>query len=66
MASQKKLGLGAALAAFAGAGIVLSMILDWTSLARPWGFILGFVFGVAAGTGVALAIAGLLERGRQG
>lgn len=64
MTSQKKLGIGAALAAIAGAGIAISLILDWTSLARPWGFILGFVFGVAAGTGVVLTVAGMLARGR--
>ncbi len=45
----------------AGAGITLTAIFGWASLVRPWGFLLGFVLGVAAGTGPALAIAGLLE-----
>jgi predicted ABC-type sugar transport system permease subunit len=65
MDTQKKLSLGSALAAIAGAGIALSAILGWTSLVRPWGFLVGFVLGVAAGAGVALAITGLLEHRRS-
>ncbi len=45
--------------------MALSAILGWTSLVRPWGFLLGFVLGVAAGAGAALAIAGLLESRRS-
>ncbi|MEJ2318099.1 MAG: hypothetical protein P8Y10_13965 [Gemmatimonadales bacterium] len=61
MDARQKTSIGSALAAMAGAGITLTAILDWTSLGRPWGFLLGFVLGVAAGAGAALAIAGLLE-----
>lgn len=61
MDPRKKLGVGSALAAMGGAGLALSAILGWTSLVRPWGFLLGFVVGVAAGAGVPLAITGLLE-----
>jgi hypothetical protein len=65
MDARQRISLGSALAAIAGAGIALSAILGSTSLVRPWGFLLGFVLGVAAGAGVALAIAGLLERRRS-
>ena len=61
MDARMKTSLGSALSAIAGAGIVLSAIFGWTSLIRPWGFLLGFVLGVASGLGVALAILGLLE-----
>jgi len=62
---KKKIALGSALSAIAGAGITLTAILGWASLARPWGFLLGFVLGVMSGIGVALAIAGLLESRRS-
>ena len=64
MNPQQKISLGAALASMAGTGIALSSIFGWTSLVRPWGFLVGFVFGVAAGAGVVLAIAGLVEHRR--
>ena len=38
MDSRRKTSLGAALASISGAGIALSAIFGWTSLARPWGF----------------------------
>jgi len=65
MNTRQKISLGSVLATMAGTGIALSAIFDWTSLTRPWGFLLGFVLGVAAGTGVVLAIAGLLEHRRS-
>lgn len=65
MDARQRTSLGSALSAMAGAGIVLTAIFGWTSLVRPWGFLLGFVLGVAAGAGVALAIAGLLELRRS-
>ncbi len=65
MNPQQKISLGAALASLAGTGIALSSIFGWISLVRPWGFLIGFVFGIAAGAGVVLAIAGLLEHRRS-
>ena len=64
MHTQQKIPLGAALASIAGTGIALSSIFGWTSLVRPWGFLVGFVLGVAAGAGVVMAIAGLLDHRR--
>ncbi len=64
MNTQTKLGLGSAMAVVAALGIVLSLLLEWSAAPRPWGFLLGFVFGVLAGLGVTLAVAGLLERRR--
>jgi hypothetical protein len=65
MDTVQRISLGSALAAIGGTGIALSAILGWTALVRPWGFLLGFVLDVAAGAGVALAIAGLLDRRRS-
>ena len=62
MSTPQKLGVGSALAAVGGLGIVLGPVLGWSQVGSPWAFILGFLFGVSAGVGVALAIAGLLER----
>ena len=59
MTNKTKLAVGAALATIGGLGIVLSLVLGWTSLPRPWSFIVGFGFGLSAGLGSALAIAGL-------
>ena len=61
MSTQFKLGMGSVLLTFGALGIVLSMILEWTAAPRPWGFLLGFVFGVAAGVGVPFSIIGLIE-----
>lgn len=62
MNTQNKISLGSVLAVIGGVGIAISAIFGWTSLVRPWSFLLGFVLGVAAGVGVVLAIAGLIER----
>ena len=59
MKNRTQLAVGAVLATAGGLGIVLSLILDWTSLERPWSFLVGFVFGLAAGVGTALAVVGL-------
>jgi hypothetical protein len=53
--------MGAALAVIGAAGITLAPLLGWTEVAGPWDFVAGFVFGVSAGAGVALAIAGLMQ-----
>ena len=62
MSTQTKIALGSVLSTLGALGIVLSVLLEWTVLPRPWGFLLGFVLGVAAGLGATLAIAGLIER----
>jgi hypothetical protein len=60
--TKSKLGFGSALATLGGVGAVLLPLLGWTEIGRPWSFLLGFVFGLSAGVGVALSIAGMLER----
>jgi len=60
--TQQKLGIGSALAVIGAAGIVIGPMLGFSSLAWPWGFVLGFVFGILAGAGVALAVSGLIDR----
>jgi len=61
MDSKKKLGIGALLAILGGIGMALGPTLGVTMLGRPWSFIAGFVVGVMAGVGVALAISSLIE-----
>jgi hypothetical protein len=58
---SQKLGWGACLAVIGTLSIVLGPTLGLTELGRPWNFLLGFVFGVVAGLGAALSVAGLLE-----
>ena len=65
MKNRTQLAMGTVLATAGGLGIVLSLILDWTSLERPWSFLVGFGFGLAAGVGTALAVAGLCVHRRQ-
>ena len=65
MKNRTQLALGAVLATAGGLGIALSLILDWTNLARPWLVLVGFGFGLAARVGTALAIFGLLARRRE-
>lgn len=57
----QRLALGSALAAIGGASIMLSLLLGWNELARPWSFIIGFAGGLTGGGGVALAVSGLLR-----
>jgi hypothetical protein len=64
MTKQNRVGIGSVLSTFGALGVVLSMILEWTSAPEPWGFLLGFVFGVAAGLGATLVITGLVEQRR--
>lgn len=65
MRAVKRLTLGAILASLGGAGIIFGPILNISELGSPWSFILGFVFGVLAGTGAALSLFGLHEK-KQG
>ena len=61
MSSAKKLTIGIIFSILGGAGIILGPLLGFTELARPWSFLLGFIFGVITGIGVALALFGLYE-----
>jgi len=60
--TQQKLGFGSALAVIGAAGIVIGPTVGLSGLAWPWGFLLGFVFGILAGIGVVLTISGLIDR----
>lgn len=62
MNSLQKLGFGVALAVIGAFGIVAGPLLGWSSIDRPWSFLLGFVFGVMAGMGTTLGISGLIDR----
>lgn len=62
MSTQTKIGMGSVLSTVGALGIVLLMLLEWTVAPRPWGFLLGFIFGVLAGLGTTLGISGLIER----
>lgn len=68
MGTTKRLGAGAVLSVLGGIGGALAPTLGVTALGRPWSFLAGFVLGLMAGTGVVLAISGLIERtdGRAG
>ena len=66
MSNQMKLGLGSLLSTFGALGLILSVSMNWTAAPEPWGFVLGFVFGLTAGLGAVLAIAGLVGRKRGG
>jgi branched-subunit amino acid permease len=64
MSSTKKRTIGIIFAILGGAGIIFGPLLGFTELARPWSFLLGFIFGVMTGIGVALALFGLYEMRR--
>lgn len=66
MNSKTKIGLGSSLAAAGALAMVLSILLKWTEAPRPWGFLLGFATGVAAGLGAALAVSGLIDQRQKG
>jgi hypothetical protein len=65
MRSAKKLTIGASFALPGAAGIILGPLLGFSELAKPWSFILGFIFGVLAGIGVALSLFGLHEMRKE-
>jgi predicted ABC-type sugar transport system permease subunit len=62
---QTRMAMGAALASIAAVCIVVSLLLGWSAAPRPWGFLLGFLTGVASGLGATLAVTGLIGY-RQG
>jgi hypothetical protein len=64
LSTIQKLALGAALATIGGVSIMLSLLFGWNELARPWSFIIGFGGGLVGGSGVALALCGLVECAR--
>ncbi len=51
MENKTQRAVGAMPATTGGLGIVLSLILDWTSLERPWSLLVGFGFGLVVGVG---------------
>jgi len=59
---NQKLGLGAILGVIGALGIILGPLLGLAELGRPWTFLVGFAFGLMAGTGVVLSLAGLSGR----
>jgi hypothetical protein len=62
MNPQRKMAYGAALAVLGGLATAIGPTLGLATLARPWSFIAGFLVGLLAGLGAALAIVGMLER----
>jgi predicted ABC-type sugar transport system permease subunit len=64
MSTQTKIALGSVLATVGALGMVLSLLLGWSAVPRPWDFLLGFVTGVVTGLGATLSVAGLIERRR--
>lgn len=65
ISTSTKLGLGALLSTLGALILVLSILLEWTALTRPWGFLLGFFVGIITGLGVTLSLAGLIERRKR-
>ena len=62
MDPTKTLATGATLAFLGGAGIIIGTLLSFTEFARPWSFILGFIFGLMNGIVVALTLFGLNKK----
>ena len=62
MTKNNKLAIGAPLGVFGSLGIFFGSLLGLGKLASPWSFLVGFVMGIITGLGVALCIAGLLEK----
>ena len=65
MLTSPKLAFGALLTIFGAAGMVLAPAFGVSHLPPPWSFMSGFIFGLLAGAGLALAFAGLIEKRRQ-
>lgn len=62
---RTKLAVGSVLAILGGIGMAIGPFLGASDLGRPMSFLVGFMVGVVAGFGVALAVAGLLEQRSQ-
>ena len=62
---QRKIAVGAAIAALAGAAMSVAPHTGWTTLERPWSFLAGFLFGLLAGVGAMTAVVGLLGCRRE-
>lgn len=60
MNAKQKMVSGSMLILSAGAAVVLSLVLNWSEAPRPWGFLLGFIQGIAMGLGAVLALAGMI------
>jgi hypothetical protein len=58
---KSKLGIGACLGVLGALGIIVGPALGLAELGRPWSFLVGFAFGLLAGTGTVLSLAGLSE-----
>lgn len=62
MNARNKMAIGSVLATLGALAILLSILLEWTALPRPWGFLLGFANGLVTGLGATLAVSGLVDR----
>jgi len=47
-------------------GAILGPLLGFSELARPWSFVLGFIFGVLSGIGAVLSLFGIHEMRKKG
>ena len=66
LTAHTKFALGSVLASMGALLMVLAPLVGGYSLPGPWSFLLGFTTGLVAGLGSTLAIAGLIERRREG
>jgi len=62
MSKRAKLGFGSASTVIGALGFFLSIIFNWSDIASPWNFLLGFLWGILLGVGTALAVAGLITK----
>ena len=64
MTWQTRTGMGSLLATVGALGVILWALVDYPALPDPWGFVLGFIFGLLMGLGATLVVFGLIERRR--